>query len=84
MTRDALIQWIDDHTDEMIRDFQALLRAESVRSEERLPSAPFGKGVRDALDVTLSMGERFGLNPRDFDGYACDMTLGDGAEMVAS
>jgi hypothetical protein len=26
MTRDALIQWIDDHTDEMIRDFQALLR----------------------------------------------------------
>jgi succinyl-diaminopimelate desuccinylase len=84
MTRDALIQWIDDHTDEMIGDFQALLRAESVRSEERLPGAPFGKGVRDALDVTLSMGERFGLNPRDFDGYACDMTLGDGAEMVAS
>jgi hypothetical protein len=32
MTRDALIQWIDDHADEMIGDFQALLRAESVRS----------------------------------------------------
>jgi hypothetical protein len=52
MTRDALIQWIDDHTDEMVRDFQSLLRAESVRSEESLPGAPFGKGVRDALDVT--------------------------------
>jgi hypothetical protein len=54
MTRDALIQWIEDHADEMVHDFQALLRAESVRSEESLPGAPFGKGVRDALDVTLA------------------------------
>ncbi len=84
MNREALIQWIEDHTEEMVRDFQALLRAPSVRSEDQSPGAPFGRGVREALDATLAMGERFGLNPRDFDGYACDMTIGDGAEMVAS
>ncbi|MCS7301354.1 MAG: Sapep family Mn(2+)-dependent dipeptidase [Fimbriimonadales bacterium] len=85
MNREALIQWIESHTDEMIRDFQALLRAPSVRNdEERAPGMPFGKGVREALDVTLEIGRRFDLNPRDFEGYACDMTLGDGAEMVAS
>ena len=39
MTRDALIQWIDDHTNEMIRDFQALLRAESVRRLHPPPRA---------------------------------------------
>lgn len=85
MNREQLIQWIEDHTDEMVRDFQALLRAPSVRNDaERAPNAPFGKGVREALDITLELGNRFGLNPRDFEGYACDMTLGDGAEMVAS
>ncbi|MDM7461467.1 MAG: Sapep family Mn(2+)-dependent dipeptidase [bacterium] len=85
MSRDALIQWIEQHADEMVRDFQELLRAPSVRNDdERVPNAPFGTGVREALDVTLALGNRFGLQPRDFDGYACDMTLGDGAEMVAS
>jgi succinyl-diaminopimelate desuccinylase len=73
------MEWIEAHTEAMVRDLQTLLRAASVRSEERLPSAPFGKGVREALDITLALGERFGLNPRDFEGYACDMTLGDGA-----
>jgi len=84
MNRHSLMEWIEAHTEAMVRDLQTLLRAASVRSEERLPSAPFGKGVREALDITLALGERFGLNPRDFEGYACDMTLGDGAEMVAS
>ncbi|MDW8050928.1 MAG: Sapep family Mn(2+)-dependent dipeptidase [Armatimonadota bacterium] len=85
MNRERLLQWIDAHTEEMIRDFQALLRAPSVRNDaERALNMPFGKGVRQALDVTLELGERFGLNPRDFEGYACDMTLGDGAEMIAS
>ncbi|GIV09786.1 MAG: dipeptidase PepV [Fimbriimonadales bacterium] len=85
MNREQLIQWIEDHVEPMTRDFQALLRAPSVRNDaERAPHAPFGKGVREALDVTLELGRRFDLNPRDFDGYACDMTLGDGVELVAS
>ncbi|MCS7208693.1 MAG: Sapep family Mn(2+)-dependent dipeptidase [Fimbriimonadales bacterium] len=85
MNREALIEWVESHTDEMVRDFQALLRARSVRNdEERAPNAPFGKGVREALDIVLELGRRFELNPRDFDGYAGDLTWGDGTEMVAS
>jgi len=85
MNREQLIQWIDAHTDEMIRDFQSLLRAPSVRNdEERAPTMPFGNAVHEPLDVVLALGRQFELNPRDFDGYACDMTWGEGAEMVAS
>lgn len=85
MNGKALIQWIETHTDEMIADFQRLLRAESVRDESTAqPNAPFGKGVREALDMVLELGQRFGLRPRDFAGYACDLEHGEGAEMVAS
>jgi len=84
MNRERLIEWIEAHTDEMIADFQRLLRAESVRSEPTEPHAPFGKGVRDALDIVLEMGERFEMRPRDFDGYACDLEIGAGSEMIAS
>lgn len=85
MNRSALLDWIEAHTDEMITDFQRLLRAESVRNDSTAqPNAPFGKGIREALDIVLELGHRFGLRPRDFAGYACDLEHGDGAEMVAS
>jgi len=83
MNRERLIEWVETHTDEMIADFQRLLRAESIRSEPD-PHAPFGRGVRDALDIVLELGERFNMRPRDFDGYACDLEIGTGNEMVAS
>ncbi len=77
------MDWIEAHTEPMIADFQRLLRAESVRAEPA-PNAPFGRGVRDALDIVLEMGQQFGLRPRDFDGYACDLEIGAGSEMIAS
>ncbi len=85
MNREALLSWIEQHTESMISDFQRLLQAESVRDEStKAPNAPFGKGVREALDVVLELGQRYHLRPRDFDGYACDMEIGEGSEMVAS
>ncbi len=79
------MEWIESHTDAMIADFQRLLRAESVRDDSTAqPNAPFGKGVREALDVVLELGQRYQLRPRDFAGYACDLEIGSGAEMVAS
>ncbi len=83
MNRERLVEWISAHTEEMIADFQRLLQAESVRGEGE-PHAPFGKGVREALDIVLELGKRFELRPRDFDGYACDLEIGAGNEMVAS
>lgn len=83
MNREALIQWIEQHTDELISDFQTLLRAESVKGEPS-EKAPFGKGVREALDVVIRIGERDGFRVKDFDGYAAHLEIGDGQEMVAS
>lgn len=79
----ALRQWTDDHLDELISDFRRLLNAPSVEGPAE-PNAPFGAAVRQAMDVTLDLGKKFGFRCRDFDGYAQDMEIGDGEEFVAS
>lgn len=83
MDREPLLNWIEQHTDEMIADFQRLLRAQSVKSDPA-PNAPFGQGVREALDVVIDLGNRDGFRVKDFDGYAAHLETGEGAEMIAT
>ncbi len=47
------------------------------------PGAPFGKEVRKMLDVAMEDARAMGFAVRDFDGYACDITLGDKPEAIA-
>lgn len=85
MDRRELEQWVEKHQAELVSDLQRLLRIPSVRDDEtRTQSAPFGKEVRDALDLVLDTGRRHGIIVRDFDGYACDLTIGEGGELVVS
>ncbi len=51
--------------------------------DEPAPNAPFGKDVRKMLDVAMADAKAMGFAVRDFDGYACDITLGDQPEAVA-
>ncbi|MCS6950316.1 MAG: dipeptidase PepV [Armatimonadota bacterium] len=83
MVRDALIRWIESHTEEMIADLRALLQCESVKSEP-LPMAPFGRGVRQAFDRVLEFGERYGFRTKDYDGYALHLEIGEGEEIVGT
>ncbi len=54
----------------------------SVKAEPA-PHAPFGKDVRKMLDVAMADAKDMGFAVRDFDGYACDITLGDAPEAIA-
>ena len=68
---------------DMIETLQRWIRVPSVRAERSADNAPFGEGVRRALDVAMADLARLGMNPRDVDGYCCDAEIGEGEETVA-
>lgn len=73
---------IDSYRDAFVQDLQRWIRVPSVKDEPS-EGAPFGKEVRRALDVAMDDAKKMGFAVRDFDGYACDITLGDKPEAVA-
>ena len=73
---------IDSYRDAFVRDLQKWIRIPSVK-DEPAEGAPFGKEVRRALDCAMDDAKKMGFAVRDFDGYACDITLGDAPEAIA-
>ena len=73
---------IDSYRDELIATLARWIEVPSLK-DEPAPGAPFGKEVRRMLDVAMADAAAMGFEPRDFDGYACDLTLGDAPEAVA-
>ncbi len=43
---------------------------------------PFGEGAAKALEAFLRLAEEMGMEPRNFDGYAGDVTIGHGKKMI--
>ena len=73
---------IDSYRDEYVRMLQDWIRTPSVK-EEAAPGAPFGTDVRKMLDLAMKDAREMGFVVRDFDGYACDVTLGGAEEKIA-
>ena len=73
---------IDSYRDEFVETLGEWVRTPSVK-EEAAPGAPFGKSVRKMLDRAVKDAEGMGFPVRDFDGYACDITLGEGEDRIA-
>lgn len=72
---------IDMLKDQLIEDVQSVLRIKSVQ-ENPLPSMPFGKGVNDALNQALSIGDKLGFKTKNIDGYMGCIEWGEGDEIV--
>ena len=60
---------IEARQEELIASTAALVRIPSVKSAPA-PNAPFGEEIRRALDYTLALCRRIGLDAHDVDGYA--------------
>ena len=73
---------IDGYRDEFVRTLQEWIRIPSIKGEAE-EHAPFGKEVRRMLNLAMETGRRMGFEPRDFDGYACDMKLGNAEDEIA-
>jgi len=74
---------IEKRKDEMIKDTQELLKIKSVLDEENKgEGAPFGIGIKEALDFTLAKCEAYGMEVKNVDGYAGHAEIGQGEDLV--
>ena len=73
---------IDSYRDEFSGMLQRWVQVPSVKSGAE-PGAPFGREIRKMLDTAMADARGLGFDVRDFDGYACDVTLGSAEEKIA-
>ena len=72
---------IESYREEFVSTLQQWIRIPSVKGEAA-EGAPFGAEVRRMLDQAMETGRALGFEPKDYDGYACDMALGDAQEEI--
>ncbi len=68
---------MEKYLNEMIAKLQELIAIDSVLSSP-YPNAPFGKGVREALDYALRLTSSMGLATNDLEGYIGYAEIGEG------
>ena len=73
---------IDTYRDEFTAMLQGWIRTPSVKGTAE-PGAPFGRDVRKMLDRAMADAKSLNFAVRDFDGYVCDITLGEAEERIA-
>jgi succinyl-diaminopimelate desuccinylase len=67
----------------LIKDTQELLQIKSLLDEENtLPDAPLGKGVKEALDFMLKLGEKDGFTAKNVGNLAGHLEFGEGEELL--
>ncbi|MDO5717139.1 MAG: dipeptidase PepV [Tissierellia bacterium] len=76
-----ILQWIDDHKEEMLEDLKTLIEIDSVEGTPQ-EGAPFGTGPRDALLAFLAIGDRDGFTTDNVDNYAGEIEMGEGEETI--
>ena len=68
---------------EMIKELKELIKIPSVYDEStKTDKMPFGKAVDDALAYVAGMGERYGFKVDRCDGYATELTIGEGDKTI--
>lgn len=71
------------YKDALIKDTRKLLQINSELTEFNKNSpTPFGKGIAEALDFMLELGDKDGFSTLNVDGYAGHIELGDAFEYV--
>ena len=66
--------------EELLKSLQELLAIESVARWDQ--EKPFGNGVAQALDYTLSLCQRMGFHTKNADGLYGYAEIGEGAEII--
>ena len=73
---------IDSYREAFTETLQGWIRIPSVKGTAE-EGAPFGREVRNMLDLAMKDALDLGFEVRDFGGYACDITLGEAEEKIA-
>ncbi len=78
------IEYLEQHIDELLNDLSELVAIPSVRDlTTQTENAPFGYQIRQAFDYLIKFAEREGLEVRDHQGYALDISFGQGGQEIA-
>lgn len=82
----STINWqaeIKNHKQNLLVDTQNLLKIKSVLDEEqRTETAPFGEGVKEALDYMLDLAANDGFTVKNVDHVAGHIEMGEGEELL--
>ncbi|MFP5114578.1 dipeptidase PepV [Bacillaceae bacterium C204] len=80
------IDWmseVEKRKESLIKDTQELLHIRSLLDEEKTSAeAPLGKGVKEALDFMLNLGEKDGFISKNVGNLAGHLELGAGKELL--
>ncbi len=72
---------IDSFRDEFTATLQEWVRIPSVKGEPA-EGAPFGREIGRMMEKAMKTAADMGFAVRGYDGYACDVTLGDREEVL--
>ncbi len=73
--------WLDSHQADLLEAYRALLRIPSIEGDPA-PNAPFGQANREALDMMLNLGESWGMETKDLEGYCGYAEFGTGERLI--
>lgn len=80
------INWmgeVEKRKEALIKDTMELLHIKSILDEEcTFPDAPLGRGVKEALDFMLRLGEKDGFIPKNVGDVAGHLEFGEGEELL--
>lgn len=86
MSMTTSINWmseVEKRKEALIKDAQNLLQIRSLLDEENVfPDAPLGKGVKEALDFMLNLGEKDGFTQKNVGNLAGHLEFGEGRELL--
>jgi succinyl-diaminopimelate desuccinylase len=75
-------KYIEENKNELIEIVQEILKIKSVE-EPPEDDAPFGIGVKLALEYALDVGEEMGFKVKNFDNYAGYVEYGEGDGLIS-
>lgn len=78
-----IIQEIENISEQMIKSIVEIVKIDSVKSEEE-KNAPFGKGIKKALDKTLEISEELGFKIKNIDNYIGYASYGKSDEYICA
>ncbi|MBQ3022683.1 MAG: Sapep family Mn(2+)-dependent dipeptidase [Clostridia bacterium] len=69
---------------EFLTDLKRVISINSINANcgEVTENAPLGKGINDAIEEFLSIGNRMGMKTKNLDGYCGYIEIGEGEKMV--
>jgi succinyl-diaminopimelate desuccinylase len=73
--------WLRAHEAELLTEYQNMLRIPSVEGPA-VPNGPYGQANRDALDLALGLGAKWGMKTEDLEGKVGYAEFGSGKKLV--